>query len=339
MSLHTLENIFFVFNTKPHEKGHVERVLLGKFLLNNGHFEILEDHGLPEGLDTLPPAEAAKQIHRLTTSMYFEVVNMQDLVNGLHPDLIKDKATQDALHDDIKTVIGKSSKDEPENDFEYDRIGSEGPKKLSISDGQVFLDGHLLTEEEVNKIQEHVQTGQAYLKKITKAKLNKSEADPKIHRILNEDSSIPGVGNLKAFKEFKASNPKGMNISINAHDIKDINSSFDHETGHTAVRAIGLMINHGVRSLAGKDGHVFRIGGDKFLVHLPSPELAGMFARHLRQHLEGIPPVGGSHNLSVSMGIGPTLEHSQWALHSATAEKNRSQYKPGQSQTHIDFKG
>jgi GGDEF domain-containing protein len=337
----TPENIYYIFNVKPHVKGHIERVLLGKFMLGEGKFEILEDHGLPKKLQTGHAAEAANIIHRLTTSMYFEVTNLQDLINGLHPELIKPIDAKAGMDDDIRTVIGKQATQEPQSsDFEYDRVGGEGPRVLSVSDGQVFLDGHLLTADEIERVQGHVKSGQAYLR----SKLKKAESiynpgmDPRMDRHLNEDSHVPGLGNLRAYNQFVTNAPPGLHIHINAHDMKHVNRAYGHETGHRAIRATGAAIQHIARSLIGPEARAFRLGGDKFMVHVPSTEGAALFARGLRQHLEGVPAINGTHRLAVSMGIGPTKEHAQWGLHESTAQKNRSGYQPGQSKTHVTLK-
>ena len=101
---------------------------------------------------------------------------------------------------------------------------------------------------------------------------------------------------------------------------------------------MGSAIQHVARSLIGKDAPTFRLGSDKFVVHVPSTEGAALFARGLRQHLEGVPAVNGTHKLAVSMGIGPSKEHALWGLHESTDIKNRMGYKPGQSKTHVTLK-
>lgn len=333
----TPENIYYIFNVKPHEAGHLDRVLLGKFLLDNGNFQILEDHGLPKGLVSKPPAEAANIIHRYTTSMYYEVVNLQDLMNGLHPELIKDHETKESMDDDLRTQIGKTAHSEPASqDFEYDRVGGEGPRTLSISDGQVFLDNHMLTQDEINKVQENVKTGKAFLRR----KMKKAEPvfNDGMRRHLEEDSAIPGVGNLNAYNTFMKAAPPGLHMHINLHDTRAINSTYGHQTGNRAIQALGKGLKETARTLIGKDAHVFRLGGDKFAVHVPSTEGAALLSRGIRQHLESIVPVKGTHKLSVSIGVGPTKDHAQWALHDSTGERNRRGYPPGQAKTHVSIR-
>jgi hypothetical protein len=337
----TPENIYYIFNVKPHEAGHIDRVLLGKFLLDNGNFEILEDHGLPKGLASKPPAEAANIIHRYTSSMYYEVVNLQDLVNGLHPELIKDPDTKESMDEDLRTQIGKNASSEPKStEFEYDRIGAEGPRILSVSDGQVFLDNHLLTQDEIDRVQSHVKEGKAFLRR----RMKKAESifnpgeDPHMKQHLEEDSAIPGVGNLRAYNNFMKAPPPGFHMHINLHDTRAINATYGHQIGNRAIQALGTGLKDTARTLIGPEARVFRLGGDKFSVHVPSTEGAALLARGIRQHLENIPPVKGTHKLSVSIGVGPTKDHAQWALHDSTGERNRRGYPPGQAKTHVSIR-
>lgn len=330
----TPENIFYIFGIKPHAKGHLEYVNLGKFLLENGNFEILEDHGLPEGLADKPPAEAARLIHRFTNSMYFQVVNLHDMLQGLHPELIRDSKTKQEMDQDLQASMGASPAEPQSSDFEFDRIGGEGPRTLSVSDGQVFLDGHLLTQDEIDRVQEHVKSGKAFLRR----KMRKAESifnpgmDP---RHLEEDSAVPGIGNLRAYNNFMRENPPGIHMHVNMHDLRHLNHTHGYEMGNRAVAAVGTAIKDTARKLVGRDARVFRLGGDKFAVHVPNTEASALLARGLRQHLESIPPVQGTHSLAVSIGVGPTPDYAKWALHTATEHRNTKGYAPGQSKTHV----
>jgi hypothetical protein len=329
----TPANVYLIYKIHPHAKGHIEKTLLGKFALENGTFEILEDHGLPKDLASKPPAQAARLLHRFTNSMYYDVINMQDLMNGLHPDYIKDHDTKQAIDDEMKAAVTRGGPETPASDFEFDRIGGEGPRKLSVSDGQVFMDGHLLSQDEIDLVQGHVKGGKAFLRRMAKAEsIFNPGMDPKI---LEEDHSIPGVGNLRAYNNFMSAAPPGLHVHVNLHDTGHLNHTYGHEIGHRAIQATGKALHHVARSLIGRDARVFRLGGDKFAVHVPSTEGAALLARGLRQHLESIPPVNGTHNLTVSMGVGPSKEHAEWALHDANGEKNRRGYKPGQARTHV----
>jgi hypothetical protein len=84
-----------------------------------------------------------------------------------------------------------------------------------------------------------------------------------------------------------------------------------------------------------KHGKVFRIGGDEFTVHVPTHEHAAHFMRNLRQKLEAIPPVGGTHQLSVSAGIGTSPQQADQAQIQAKVAKKAAGYKPGMAKTHV----
>ena len=328
----TPANIFYVYRLSPHDKGHVESRVIGKFLLENGNFEVLEDHGLPEGLASMPPAQAAQVLHRYTSSMYYRVVNLQDVIDGHHPELIPDASAKQEIDQDLQASLGSKGAEPQSSDFEYDRIGGDGPRKLSVSDGQVFMDNQLLSQDEIDLVKQHVQSGKAFLRR----KMAKAESifqDP-MARHLEEDSLVPGVGNLRSYNAFTKVAPPGLHIAFNIHGTRHLNKTHGQEYGDKAIRAVGSAIQNTARQLVGREARVFRLGGDRFVAHVPSTDGAALLARGVRQSLEGIPPVQGTHRLAVSIGIGPSKEHAEWALHDAHGERNRRGYPPGQTKTH-----
>jgi hypothetical protein len=332
----TPEDIFYVYRSVPHAKGHIENVMLGKFAISDsGEFTLLEDHGFPENLAAKSPAEASRILHRYTNSMYYQVVNLHDLMQGLHPELLKDVDSKQEIDEDAKRSLGMNSgsAETPPAEFEFDRIGGEGPRRLSVREGQVFMDNHLLTQDEIDLVQNHVKSGKAFLRR----KVKKAESifvDP-MARHLEEDSQIPGVGNLNAYNKFLASGTPGIHMHINMHGTGHINRNHGFDFGSRAIGAVGHTIKNTARELIGRDARVFRLGGDRFAVHVPSTEGAALLSRGIRQGLEGIPPVNGVHRLAVSIGVGPSKEHAEWAMHDAHGERNRRGYPPGQTKTHV----
>lgn len=320
----TPNNIFMVFHTTFSPNNEIYHTLLGKFILEDGNFEILEDHGLPKNLETAKPADAADKIYRLANSQYFQVVNLYDLLKGHHPHLIE------SLGSNAEVPQGQDTTPEPSK-FTYERLGGEGPRSLEISDGKVFLDGHLLDQDEINLIQENVKSTKAVLKKLVKHEHVIEDAVSDHH--LNTDSS--GLGNKHALKEFEQENKPGVYLRFDLNGLQDINSAHGHKIGDASIKAIGNSVKNVGRELVGKEFKAFRIGGSKFLAHVPTVEGAAIFARGLRQHLESIPAIQGTHSLSVTAGIGPSKDHAHVAFCNALAEHNKSGYKPGQSKTHI----
>lgn len=328
------ENIYFIFYVRPHPSGKVHRVNLGKFHLQDGQFEVLEDHGLPGDLAKKKPAEAAAIIARLTTSMYYEVVNMHDLLQGLHPELLRELKDSEPYGDMVMSIAetGHGLADSAA-DFEYERVGGEGPRTLSVSDGQVFLDGHLLSEAEIEKVQEQVKQGKAFLRKKMKKSEQMGVSEEKNHPHFTEDSLIPGVGNLAALKRFRAEQKgEGAFVHFNLHGLREINTGHGYPSGNLAVSSFGRGIRDSARQLAGGKAKVFRLGGDRFVAHVPSVESAALVARGVRSHLESVPPINGSHSMSASIGIGPTEDAAQSAMSQAEARRTR---KLGQEKTHV----
>jgi len=328
-------NIYYVFYTVPHENGELEKVLKGKFLLENGNFEVLENHGALDGVSALSPADASAYIFRLSHSMYTRVINLQDLLNGMHPEFLKDAVTKQAVDNDAKNLV-QGEQPTPVTEFEYDRVGGEGPRILSVSDGQVFLDGFPLGEAEVAKVKQNVRGGAAFLRR----KLSKAESifNPGMERHLNEDSEVQGVGNLRAYNNFMQAPPPGLHIHLNMNDVRHLNATYGQSVGTHAVKAVGTSTRDVARTLIGQNARVFRLGGDRFVVHVPSTEAAALFARGLRQHLEQIPAINGTHKLSVTMGVGPSKEHANSALLDSMNERQRIGYPPGQSKTHVSIR-
>lgn len=334
----TPANIYYIFHVEPGDSG-MQRKMIAKFLLNGNHFEVLEDHGLPEGFHELAPAQGAALIHRYTHSMYYNVVNLQDILEGHHPEFIEDPTAKESIDDDMAKVLGKKVSSGPASeDFDYDRMGGEGPRVLSVSDGNVFLDGHLLEGHEIDKIQENVRTGKALMRRRLAKSIFNEGMDPRMDKFLHEDSVIPGVGNLRAYNQFTNKTPPGVHIHIDGNDIRHLNRTYGQEVGNKAVRALGSAIGETARTLVGNHAGVFRLGSDKFAVHVPNMEAASLFARGLRTHLENVPSIKGTHNFAVSMGMGPDSGLAKQGLEEAKAQRRLVGYQPGQSKTHVVIK-
>ena len=99
---------------------------------------------------------------------------------------------------------------------------------------------------------------------------------------------------------------------------------------------IGMAIRSALDEAVGRaKAKSFRTGGDEFVVHVPSHQEAAHFSRVLRSKLEALPPVGGTHGLSVSMGFGMVPEHAEAALQQAKEASHQANYQPGKAQHHV----
>jgi GGDEF domain-containing protein len=143
------------------------------------------------------------------------------------------------------------------------------------------------------------------------------------------------MGNKKAYADFLGRPKQGVHIRMDGNDFGAINKLHGFETGNQAITAMGGAIREAMDEAVGaKHGKVFRIGGDEFHAFVPSHDHAAQFARAVRQKLEAIPAVGGTHNLSLSMGFGHTPDHAELAMINAKGAKKESYYPVGQAKTH-----
>ena len=122
---------------------------------------------------------------------------------------------------------------------------------------------------------------------------------------------------------------------MDGNDFGAINKIHGFETGNKAISAMGGAIREAMDEAVGRaQGKVFRIGGDEFHAFVPSHEHAAQFARSVRQKLEAIPAVGGTHNLSLSLGFGHTPDHAELAMINAKGAKKAALYMIGKAKTH-----
>lgn len=352
-----LSSIYCIYRVHPHGEGDdIHHEILGKFVLTPTHFEVLEDHdGFLERLSKKTPAEIARKIDALAhNSMYCKVVSVADVRDGRHPELLR---TYEAPPDPG-----------PESVFEYHRLGMPEAQTLEFHAGKAYLDGHSLQDEDLQLLLDNVQQKHATLRykqqedPVQKAEdlfmgLRKTSPDldealkslrqavqagtidaKHLKTITGEiftDSMVRGMGNKKAYTDFLSRPKKGVHVRMDGNDFGGINKVHGFETGNQAITAMGTAIREAMNEAVGsKHGKLFRIGGDEFHAFVPSHEHAAHFARSVRQKLEAIPAVGGTHNLSLSLGFGHTPDHAELALINAKGEKRKAGRPPGQSKTH-----
>jgi len=352
-----LSNIYYVYRLHPHGTDDLHHQLVAKFLLTKDHFEVLEDHtGQFEKLAAKTPGEISASIHALSRSMYYKLVNLQDLHEGKHPEFIKEHVAEPTLG--------------PESRFEYHRVGMPEAQHIEFHAGKAYIDGHPLEDQDLQLLLDNVQQGHATLsyrqseeEAVQKAEegfmsLTKVESglesalaslreavkaghvDAKhLKAITGEiftDSMVRSMGNKKAYLDFLSRPKQGVHIHIDGNSFGLINKTGrGFEAGNDAIRAMGGAIREAADTAVGrKDAKTHRVGGDEFRVFVPTYEHAALFARHLRNRLEAIPPIDGKHQLSVSMGFGHTPDHAELALINAKEAKKASGKAPGQEMTH-----
>lgn len=352
-----LSNVYLLIQYHPHGD-ELHSVIAGKFFLDTDHFEVLEDHvgGWLHDLQKEEPEKVSRVISKLARSMYWKVVSVEDIRLGLHPDLIPETRVD-------------TSDPGPESIFEYHRVGMAEAQTLEWHQGKAYLDGHGLSVEELQQMLDNVHAGSATLSYkneaepvskteesfMTLAKIEpglemslravrdavkKGTMHPDVLRRLSQeiftDSMVPGMGNKKAYADFLARPKQGVHVHIDGNSFGQINKTGrGFEAGNDAIVAMGKAIRESVDEAVGrKQAKAHRVGGDEFRVFVPTHEHAALFARALRQHLEAIPPIDGTHHLSVSMGFGHTPDHAELALIDAKQAKKATGLPAGQEKTH-----
>lgn len=162
------------------------------------------------------------------------------------------------------------------------------------------------------------QTALAHLDQLDLGDEKSVSALKALRRHVFEDPMV-GIGNKYAYQEFKKKNAPGVTVVGDANFFKAINDRFGHSTGDAAIKAIGGAWKTAAEHVG--EGKAHRFGGDEFHVHFPTYDHAAQFARTLRHHLQLVPPIGGVHKLSMSLGIGNDFDSADKALYQAKMQK------------------
>jgi diguanylate cyclase (GGDEF)-like protein len=364
------KSINSVFRVLVDPEGNVHHRLAGKFLLHGGEIHVLEDHdGFLDGVQDGPVVPGVERLLRaLRNSMHTKVVNHQDWVEGKHPELLPgadedpEPTPEPRLNEGggIPRTNGRTSR------FSLQVRGSKEQMHLFVRGNVVLLNDQPLEPEQVQVIRNALENGDAILRYLPEEKeMQKMEEltkaiDPALATALGhmraavkaghmppealksisnemfKDSMVPTLGNKKAYKDFLSRPREGVHIAADANGFKSINDTFGHHVGDQAIKALGGAFREALdESVGRKNAKAFRTGGDEFVAHVPSHEHAARFARVLRQKLDGLAPVGGTHKYSMSLGFGHTPEHADKALYHAKDAKVAAKYPAGQAQMHV----
>lgn len=352
MSLDKIFNVYQKKGKQPHR-------LIGSYMQETPQHrpEILADytgmlHGAHEG-----PAV----LRSIKNSPYYKVVSRQDIHEGKHPELIPH--VNDHVYDENKPA----EFDRP-SVFTYHSHLLPKPITLEFRNTVPYFDGHPAAPSTIQALRENVLNGIAqvryhgaeemikstkFFNELAKVEPTLSEAlasfkqaakdghvsEDHLRRLQREifvDPMVDGIGNKKAYEDFLSRPRAGVHIRLDGNDFGSINKIHGHHVGDKAIVAIGKALRDSMdTTVTKKNGKLFRIGGDEFAAHVPDMQSAAIFTRKLRSNLESIPPVGGTHNLSVSVGFGESPEHSDKAMLEAKKHKVSKKYPIGQAQTHV----
>lgn len=137
---------------------------------------------------------------------------------------------------------------------------------------------------------------------------------------------MTGLGNKRAYGEHHERGLKpGVTAMLDLNGLKGANDALGHEAGDAMIGAAGRAIRAAIDKTVGpENAKAWRLGGDEFSFHVPTHEHAGRVLRQLRHELEAIPPVGGTHKVSLSVGLGVTPQTADQALYRAKDQKKEA---------------
>ncbi len=317
----------------------------GRFMLYNNRLWHLEDYHkmldnfLPEGPLTF---DLVSKIYSLRNGPHTRI-EQEEIPLGIEPG----EKTEEPVEEN-------APQERPASVFDYFRTGMDLPHILEINNGEYYLDGNRLSQGEIQTIYDNLQSGLATLRyrampDTDSSELNKAEGDmdpasalthirsavaaghihPDVERALTShiySDPMTGLGNKYAFTEFRKQNKPGVHVAADLNDFKSINDAFSHDVGDQAIKTFGHHAKAAAEEVAPGAYKSFRQGGDEYFFHLPSYEHAAMWARNLHQRLESLPPIGGVHKLTTTLGFGHTPEDADKAALMAKEQK----YLPGQ---------
>lgn len=323
-----------------------KKLPVGRFFIHGNQLHHLEDyHGvlkdlLPEGpLD----AQAVSKLHGLQWSPELSVRRHM-------PAPPSDESGKPQLPKPPGVVqVGRSELPPPPPVFEYHRPGLQHVHTVEFGPQGAALDGRALTDAELSLMLRNHQQGLATIRhKLPQVSLQKADEEsvPEVMdpedaltyiraaeaaghlpkgtsqtwvKHLMTDPMMEGIGNKYAWNRFLDRNKPGVYGSLDINDFKGINDNFGHQAGDAAIVAVGKAL----RAAADKTKNikVFRSGGDEGAIFAPTHEDALRFIRYAREHLDSIPPVNGTHKISMSFGLGNNYDAADKALYEAKKQK------------------
>lgn len=336
------KHIFYAVGQFNHEEGQDEK-LLGKLFRLGDDYHVIEDHGLPEGIDD-------PHIDLLNQKEFEEWMANRTEAKEKEPD----HQLVSLIHE-----IADPSKDIPEYmAFRLDR----GEGKLSTllaTPKAVYLDGHQLDEEEIERVMSNIQNGAMSLthavedvdmKKMEpelKASLEGIRAAVKAGHLKPEhlkgitskiftSSMIPTMGNKMAYNDFLSRPKEGYHVHVDLAGFGKLNKApFNYQTGDKAIKDSFTAMREALDETVGRKlSKAWHISGDEARAHLPTKEHAIAFSKAFGKKLAALPKIGGVHQLAASIGYGPTPEHAEDALTKVKAEFKTKGFPDGQMPTH-----
>lgn len=326
----------------------------GRLLVHDGRLYHLENyHGLldhiPEGvIDDYTMAKMASPPPGL------RLASRSQIRAGHHLDMLPEADLQPLPAPAPDAALQAAAK--RPSVWHYTRAGHDAPHILEATNGKFSLDGNPLQDHEVSTILENVKNKVARIRypkaslqdavakhEAVFASLRKAmdteaalkyveglgsgpeheEAVKSLHHAIFTDP-MTGLGNKVAYTKWSSQERPGIHFAIDANNFKGVNDTYGHDAGDKAIAAYGQAIRESVEEAAPpgpQGGSAHRIGGDEFQAHFHTPEQAARFQRGLRSRLEAMPLVGGTHRMSLSVGMANDPHMADAALYEAKRQK------------------
>jgi GGDEF domain-containing protein len=359
----SLAHIFNMYRRHITPEG-VKRQCIGRVMHDGVEPEVLADYfGLLHPLRD--PTTADRVWRSLTNHAYFEAVPLDEIHNGHRPDLVPE------VTDEGNPNGSDPEPTRPPSKFLYQHQGMDEPAEMEFIDGMARMNGSELSPEQFNRILENLNNGIASIRynfKEATAPVLKMEPlfaellkiEPHLVQALGKlraaqqaghidkdtmqaltreifgDPMVPGIGNKKAYEDFMSRPRTGVHVHMDGNDFGSINKAHGHDVGDHAIKAMGRAWREAMDESVGRhQGKVYRTGGDEARAFVPDQASAARFARTLRQKLDAIPPIGGTHKLSMSIGFGHTPDSAEHALIQAKTAKKNAGYQQGHAKNHV----
>lgn len=351
-----LDRLYFVFFQKPH-KGKTERHLLGRFMTHGNNLRIIEDYhdqlanSLAEGPIDL---HSLQLMDRLKQNPYIKVISQQEVDQA--PEFAEFASGEKQPEAETPTPARGSIFEYHQHGAAAPQIiefrgGVPHLNNAALSPEEIAAIKHNVTNgigkivHRVNSLEKSIQKMEGVFKQLMK----RDDEDEPHHedvtaafdflrnlvgthpeaakhertlaRLVFQDAMVPKVGSKYAHKDFLSRPREGIHVVLDGNDFKSINDAHGHPVGDAAIKAYGKALREAVDEAGEGKGKAFRMGGDEFAVHMPTTQHASKFGRIMREKLDAIPPIGGTHKLSMAMGFGKNLEDADKALYMAKEQK------------------
>lgn len=172
--------VFSVYGVYPNHKADKPgRRLLGRFVTFEGHIALLEDHSgfLSEMIKDGPiTPDVERALESLRHSPYTRVEDESDVYKGKDlsdvPELETEPGSEGPQPSGHPQLVesteapagGEFRIQTPPAVFDYLRVGAAKAQVIEIHEGQVLLNGQLLSPEEIQRVMYNIKTGLASLR-------------------------------------------------------------------------------------------------------------------------------------------------------------------------------